>query len=214
MTSRITLSAVLDDLASRFIINVPEEESQAIERICFQIEQAHWFYEDFTRKSHPYLPSMSPKNFAAQMFQHCPLLSQWGPNPDIAYKRFLEYKFQVPVLLVKGWNSRSSWGFPRGKINKDEPEWECAQREVFEETGFNILPYMNKDDWLEMMVSNQKIRLYYIPNIPESTEFKPMTRGEISGIEWHSIDVLPSYSKSNKPRQAGEGKYYMIKPFV
>jgi 8-oxo-dGTP pyrophosphatase MutT (NUDIX family) len=34
------------------------------------------------------------------------------------------------VLLVKGWSSKSSWGFPKGKINKDEPEIDCAIREV------------------------------------------------------------------------------------
>jgi hypothetical protein len=26
---------------------VPEEELQSVDRLFFQIEQAHWFYEDF-----------------------------------------------------------------------------------------------------------------------------------------------------------------------
>jgi hypothetical protein len=34
------------------------------------------------------------------------------------------------VLLVKGWSNKSSWGFPKGKINKDEKEIDCAAREV------------------------------------------------------------------------------------
>ena len=34
------------------------------------------------------------------------------------------------VLMVKGWNAKASWGFPKGKINKDEKESECAIREV------------------------------------------------------------------------------------
>lgn len=38
---------ILDDLASRFIINVPVEERSDLIRICFQIELAHWFYLDF-----------------------------------------------------------------------------------------------------------------------------------------------------------------------
>ena len=37
---------ILDDLGSRFIINVPEEERKDLIRICFQIELAHWFYVD------------------------------------------------------------------------------------------------------------------------------------------------------------------------
>jgi len=28
--------------------------------------------------------------------------------------------------------------FPRGKINKDEKDLDCAIREVYEETGFDI----------------------------------------------------------------------------
>lgn len=40
-------SDILDDLASRFIINVPVEERSDFIRICFQIELAHWFYLDF-----------------------------------------------------------------------------------------------------------------------------------------------------------------------
>ena len=37
---------ILDDLGSRFIINIPEEERKDLIRICFQIELAHWFYVD------------------------------------------------------------------------------------------------------------------------------------------------------------------------
>lgn len=39
--------AILSDLCSRFIINVPEEERNDLIRIFFQIEIAHWFYLDF-----------------------------------------------------------------------------------------------------------------------------------------------------------------------
>ncbi|KAJ2321103.1 Dipeptidyl-peptidase 5, partial [Coemansia sp. RSA 2702] len=68
-------SEVLGWISHRFIINVPEEELQEIERICFQIEQAHWFYEDFIREENRALPSMTLKTFAGRMFKHCPLLS-------------------------------------------------------------------------------------------------------------------------------------------
>ena len=60
------------------------------------------------------------------------------------FESFRLYKSKVPaygaiilnpalthVVLVKGWTSRSSWGFPKGKINKDEPELVCAAREVY-----------------------------------------------------------------------------------
>ncbi|KAJ2720588.1 mRNA-decapping enzyme subunit 2 [Coemansia sp. Benny D115] len=244
-----TFSEVLDDLASRFIINVPEEELQEIERICFQIEQAHWFYEDFVREKNRALPSMSLKTFAARMFKHCPLLSQWAHDSEAAYQTFLEYKFKVPVcgaiilnpnldkvLLVKGWSSRSSWGFPRGKINKDEPEWQCAQREVIEETGFDILPYLVEKQRIELTQADQKISLYIIAGIPEETSFVPTVRKEISQISWHNIADLPcggrmdkssgsaggmaamSASGSNgggsKSSAEKEHRYYLIKPFA
>ncbi|KAJ2408240.1 mRNA-decapping enzyme subunit 2 [Coemansia sp. RSA 2530] len=229
-----TFAEVLDDLASRFIINVPEEELQEIERICFQIEQAHWFYDDFVREANPSLPSMTLKTFAARMFKHCPLLSQWAHNAEAAYQTFLDYKFKVPVcgaiilnegldkvLLVKGWSSRASWGFPRGKINKDEPEWLCAQREVIEETGFDILPYLVEKHKIEIMQADQKIMLYIITGIAEDTQFIPTTRKEISQISWHHLEDLPCSGARNgaaaEATKAGndkEHRYYLIKPFV
>jgi len=138
---QLQLSHVLDDLCSRFIINLPEEELQSFERICFQIEAAHWFYEDFYREHDPKLPhAASLKVFARQMFEHCPLLRPYLAEHSIdeILASFAHYKTRVPVcgaillnttldkcLLVKGWHSRSSWGFPKGKINKDEPEIDC-----------------------------------------------------------------------------------------
>lgn len=71
-------------LYSRFIINVPEAELASVERICFQVEQAHWFYEDFIREIKPDLPSFQLKTFSARNIlfiiyiekkNHCNLLS-------------------------------------------------------------------------------------------------------------------------------------------
>ena len=64
-------------------------------RICFQIEQAHWFYEDFIREEHPSYPSYSLKHFSSLFFASCPLLQSFDPN--YAYSKFMEYKTRVPV---------------------------------------------------------------------------------------------------------------------
>ena len=48
-------AAVLGDLCLRFILNVPSEELRSTERLLFQVEQAHWFYEDFVRDDQPHL---------------------------------------------------------------------------------------------------------------------------------------------------------------
>ena len=83
--------------SSRFIINVPDEELASVERICFQIEQAHWFYEDFIREQNPALPSFNLKSFSAKFFQHCPLLHEWANEHETAFANFMEYKIRVPV---------------------------------------------------------------------------------------------------------------------
>ncbi|KAF9294758.1 mRNA-decapping enzyme subunit 2 [Linnemannia elongata] len=233
---------VLDDLSSRFIINVPDEELASVERICFQIEQAHWFYEDFIREQNPALPSFNLKSFSAKFFQHCPLLHEWANEHETAFANFMEYKIRVPVcgaiilndamdkcILVKGWTARSGWGFPKGKINKDEPDTSCAVREVWEETGFDVTDKIRDEDFVEQTIKDQRIRLYIIKSVPENTVFEPQTRKEISKIEWHYIADLPT----SKPKPIEKGthsgresgtersngiknpsRYYMVTPFV
>lgn len=38
--SSLTLEHTLEDLSARFIVNLPAEELESMDRICFQIEQA------------------------------------------------------------------------------------------------------------------------------------------------------------------------------
>ncbi|KAJ3053442.1 mRNA-decapping enzyme subunit 2 [Rhizophlyctis rosea] len=224
----MSFEEVLDDLQSRFIINIPEEELSSVERICFQIEQAHWFYEDFVREENPRLPSFSLKHFSARFFRHCPLLHRWAHDHEKAFTTFMEYKVRVPVcgaiilneamdkvLLVKGWKQSSGWGFPKGKINKDEPEAPCAIREVKEETGFDIGPNLHENEYVERTMKEQRIRLYLITGIPEATIFAPQTRKEIGAIKWHKLSDLPGWNKDDYgvPRE-GRHRFYMVTAFV
>lgn len=87
--STLTLADALEDLTSRFLVNLPPEEL-AINRVLFQVEQAyvrrgrasadvpsHWYYEDFIRPealNSSLLPSYTLKNFSHLMFRECPLL--------------------------------------------------------------------------------------------------------------------------------------------
>jgi hypothetical protein len=61
-----SLEEVLDDLCARFIINLPNEELESFDRLCFQIEAAHWFYLDFFREEFPSLPVFNLKEFVRQ----------------------------------------------------------------------------------------------------------------------------------------------------
>ncbi|KAF9386430.1 mRNA-decapping enzyme subunit 2 [Podila verticillata] len=243
--TNVSFDYVLDDLSSRFILNLPEEELKSIERIFFQIEQAHWYYEDFIRERNPALPSFSLKKFSAKFFQHCPLLHEWSNEHEIAFATFMDYKVRVPVcgaiilnetmdkcILVKGWVAKSCWGFPKGKINKDEPDTLCAIREVWEETGFDISSRLTDEDYVELTKNDQRIRLYIIKGVPEDTVFETQTRKEISKIEWHRLVDLPATKPKPMDRGHYSGKesgsdrasnanairnfnrYYMVTPFV
>lgn len=159
-------SDILDDLASRFIINVPVEERSDFIRICFQIELAHWFYLDFyCSVEEDKLIPCGIKQFAYHLFhviiwvlfisqelkkklcflhlQHIPFLKEHLLHLNDIMNDFKLYKMSVPtygailmtadlqqVLLVQSFWAKSSWGFPKGKVNEDEPPLICAVREV------------------------------------------------------------------------------------
>lgn len=230
----------LDDLCVRFIINLPHEELESVERICFQVEEAQWFYEDFIRPLDPDLPSLNLKNFCLRIFQHCPLLSEFSSyHHSTAFSEFLAYKTRVPVrgaimlnqemdqvVLVKGWKKSANWSFPRGKINKDEPDLDCAVREVYEETGFHLKDaglVGNDEDMknIEVTMREQHMRLYIFRGVPMDAHFEPRTRKEISKIQWYKLSELPTLKKQ-KQQQEGRGedlavnanKFYMVAPFM
>lgn len=231
----------MDDLCVRFIINLPQEDLSSVPRICFQVEEAQWFYEDFIRPLDPTLPSMSLRTFCLRIFQHCPLLTTFPVGVHIqAFEEFLQYKTRVPVrgaillndamdsvLLVRGWKKGANWSFPRGKINKDEDDLDCAIREVYEETGFDIraaglVPPNESVKFIEVTMRDQQIRLYVFRNVPMDTHFQPRTRKEISKIQWYKLSDLPAFRKkgnhnhhSNQANNANNAnKFYMVAPFL
>ena len=227
----------LDDLCVRFIINLPREELESVERICFQVEEAQWFYEDFIRPLDPALPSMNLKTFAMRIFQHCPLMSSWSHYHHLAaFQEFLDYKTRVPVrgaimlnqdmdevVLVKGWKKGANWSFPRGKINKGEKDLDCAIREVYEETGFDVREanlVKNDDDvkYIEITMREQHMRLYVFRGVHRDTYFEPRTRKEISKIEWYKLSELPTLKKNKQHDEglavANANKFYMVAPFL
>ncbi|KAJ9152164.1 Mrna decapping complex subunit 2 [Coniochaeta hoffmannii] len=237
--NKLQLEDWLDDLCVRFIINIPNEDLASVERICFQVEEAQWFYEDFIRPLDPALPSMNLRTFCMRIFQHCPLLSSFSTDHHMrAFENFMEYKTRVPVrgaillneamdstLLVKGWKKGASWSFPRGKINKDEDDLDCAIREVDEETGFDIkvaglVPKHDEVKYIEFTMHGQQIRLYVFRDVPMDTVFAPKTRKEISNIQWFKLSELPAFRKKGGNQQndaaaaSNANKFYMVAPFL
>ncbi|KAJ6690443.1 hypothetical protein OIU85_006684 [Salix viminalis] len=219
---------LLDDLCSRFVLNVPKEDQQSFERILFLVEYAHWFYEDNSVEKNPSLKSFTLKEFTSLMFNSCDVLRPYVAHIDDIFKDFTSYKVKVPVtgaiildvtfercLLVKGWKG-TSWSFPRGKKNKDEEDHACAVREVLEETGFDVSHLLNKDDYIEEMFGQQRVRLYIIAGVKDDTAFAPLTKKEISEIAWQRLDELQPTSdeKSVISRSITGLKLYMVAPFL
>uniref|UniRef100_A0A671F824 m7GpppN-mRNA hydrolase n=1 Tax=Rhinolophus ferrumequinum TaxID=59479 RepID=A0A671F824_RHIFE len=230
-TKRVEIpGSVLDDLCSRFILHIPSEERDNAIRVCFQIELAHWFYLDFYMQNTPGLPQCGIRDFAKAVFSHCPFLLPQGEDVEKVLDEWKEYKMGVPtygaiildetlenVLLVQGYLAKSGWGFPKGKVNKEEAPHDCAAREVFEETGFDIKDYICKDDYIELRINDQLARLYIIPGVPRETKFNPKTRREIRNIEWFSIEKLPCHRNDMTPKSKlglAPNKFFMAIPFI
>ncbi|NWX74748.1 DCP2 hydrolase, partial [Alca torda] len=227
---------------SRFILHIPSEERDNAIRVCFQIELAHWFYLDFYMQNTPGLPQCGIRDFAKAdilfitvivfylIFNHCPFLLPQGEDVQKVLEEWKEYKMGVPtygaiildetlenVLLVQGYLAKSGWGFPKGKVNKEEAPHDCAAREVFEETGFDIKDYICKEEYIELRINDQLARLYIIPGVPKNTKFNPKTRREIRNIEWFSIDKLPCHRNDMTPKSKlglAPNKFFMAIPFI
>ena len=172
--------------------------------------------------------------------QYCPILCDYPAEQHAeAFERFLKYKTRVPVrgaillneamdavILVKGWKKNANWSFPRGKINKEEPDLACAVREVYEETGYDLEAAGLVGDGediksIEVTMREQSLKLFVFRDVPTDTHFEPRTRKEISKIQWYKLSELPTIKK-NKQQQEEKGealannanKFYMVAPFL
>lgn len=147
------------------------------------------------------------------------------------------YKYSVPVygaiilnercdkvLLVQAFFSKTdSWGFPRGKVNKDESEVDCAVREVWEEVGYDLKRHICEDWFVEKSKGKRRVKLFVVCGVNEKTAvFRTHTRKEIAKIEWHSIQRIlatergKQHSQQQRKKENGNVKtnYSLVLPFV
>ncbi|XP_016110104.1 m7GpppN-mRNA hydrolase-like [Sinocyclocheilus grahami] len=176
------------------------------------------------------LPQCGIRDFAKAVFNHCPFLLPHGEDVQKVLEQWKEYKMGVPtfgaiildetldnVLMVQGYLAKSGWGFPKGKVNEDEAFHDCAVREVLEETGFDIRDRICQKTYIEQRISDQLVRLYIIPGVPNDTKFNPKTRKEIRNIEWFSVDKLPCHRNDMTPKSKlglAPNKFFMAIPFM
>ncbi|XP_045612052.1 m7GpppN-mRNA hydrolase [Procambarus clarkii] len=219
---------LLDDIASRFLLDAPDSELGNPISLCFLTELAYWFYLDEYAEEDDSLNNLKFDPFAQQLLNRVGFKPQTGTIEDML-QGFRDFKHRVPtygglllnqdlsqVLLVQGFWHRASWGFPKGKINVDEEPHNCAIREVLEETGYDISPLIDPSGYLETSIGEQFVRLYIIPGVSTTTEFVPRTKGEIKQLKWFPISQLPSHKNDRNFNKVNgsTNMFYMVMPFV
>lgn len=89
------------------------------------------------------------------------------------------------------------WGFPKGRRNYQEKDYECALREMTEETGYdvstmknikNVLPY--EEIFLGSNYKSYKHK-YYLMYMDYADSIRPSTydTSEVSAMEWKTFDA-------------------------
>jgi 8-oxo-dGTP pyrophosphatase MutT (NUDIX family) len=176
------------------------------------------------------LKPCSIRAFAENIFRYCPFLMQHSNQVDDILNKWKVFKHAVPtngaivldetmkyVLLVQGFWAKASWGFPKGKVFEEETEAKCAIREVLEETGYDIASQLVDDQYLQININDQTIRLYIITGVSKQTKFEPRTRREIKEVRWFPIDELPVHRKDLRSKQTlgySPNSFFMVIPFV
>ncbi len=172
----------------------------------------------------------SIRTFAENIFRYCPFLMQHTDQVDDILSKWKVFKHAVPtngaiildqslryVLLVQGFWTKASWGFPKGKIFEEETESKCAIREVLEETGYDISDTLCDEEYLQININDQTIRLYLITGVSKEVKFEPKTRREIKEVRWFAIDELPVHRKDNRTKfnlGYSPNSFFMVIPFV
>lgn len=187
-----------------------------------QLEQACWFYLDHYRKENPLLENRPLREFCLWMFQQVPFLVAYLPRFDELFTQFRDYMGQVPVcgaillnpsmtscLLIRHFGAKI-WGFPKGKINAQETQLDCAIREVKEEVGYDISASVRGADVFSTKLFNGKqVILYIVADVPETFPFRPQSQHEIEEIKWVPLAQLPS----SQDEKVGI-KTWLVAPFV
>ena len=213
--------------------------------------------QDNVRLKHPELRSYTLKEFTSLIFEKCPGLEPFKGSLNEIYEAFNAYKRTIPVrgailldptmkkvLLVRGYKKDAGWGFPRGKLSKDETDDQCAAREVLEETGLDIADKVDPSQFIDVQLGAQATRLFIVQvsqihflyivvnygtnlrvfmsarlqDVDDQTAFAPHVKGEIGAFAWHLISNLPSSfeeSKQSYVTNTGEKyKFYNVWPYM
>mmetsp|Transcript_22857 Transcript_22857/g.58241 ORF Transcript_22857/g.58241 Transcript_22857/m.58241 type:complete len:354 (-) Transcript_22857:491-1552(-) len=226
---------ILEEILIKFVYNAPAENLIDCTQLMFLVEHAWWYYEDCVREKpgNQNLRHYANYNtFASMLFNKCEVLQPHLAQLPKILDEYRQYKAQIPVygailldaamervLLVRGYKSNSGWGFPRGKVNRNESEVDCACREVMEETGMVIDDMIVPEHCIEATMDGKLNKLYIITGLdPETARFAPKVQKEIGAYAWHYVNELPASGHEADQAYLASGgnrhRFFMVQPFV
>uniref|UniRef100_A0A0N4Z849 mRNA-decapping enzyme 2 n=1 Tax=Parastrongyloides trichosuri TaxID=131310 RepID=A0A0N4Z849_PARTI len=225
-----TYEEALDDLLFRYVNFIEDSEFNDLVRVMFHIEQAWWTYIDCTLPANPHLENKQFHTFTVDIINYSPFLQHFKDQAHSALNIFKEYKRNIPTcgtiivdasleycLVLSMYTSSKNFGFPKGKINQNEPFLDCAIRETYEETGLDCTNYIHKDIYFDVRLNQTSCRLYLVTGVPIEFKFRPKTRHEIRKIQWLLINALPNSREDYDNAAICDGKpgnFFLILPFV
>ncbi|KYN00508.1 mRNA-decapping enzyme 2, partial [Cyphomyrmex costatus] len=213
----------------RFFLPIPQNWENDLMVYCCQVEKAHWSYlDDYC--TDPQVTFYNINQFAGIIFKYVPFLQDYASQCDAELIRWDKFKRKLPtygaiifntdmtkVLLVQSYWGKNKWGFPKGRIDYNELPHQCAIREIWEETGFNITNMIDPNVYFESTIKGKIVRLYIIEGVSTETVFQPQTRQEIIKVDWFDIENLPvRRCKWNFCRnlRKNANEFSMVTPFV
>jgi 8-oxo-dGTP pyrophosphatase MutT (NUDIX family) len=154
--------------------------------------------------------------------------SLWGPPQEGSHnykneKEIARQKLEIiqPILadLIKEsgepWET-PEWGFPKGRRENGESEYNCAMRELWEETNIyekEIYPIRNMEPIREIFYGTNSIQYchkYYIAYAPAGLGEEPIEdaalinkhiKQEVSAIKWLTFDEAVTYIRPENPEK-------------
>ncbi len=103
-----------------------------------------------------------------------------------------------PQVLVVHRPRYDDWSFPKGKLNEDETDEECALREVAEETGLacELGEELSSTEYLDASGRPKRVRYWLMRPVGGRLEFLH----EVDDARWVSLEEareLLSYSRDH-----------------
>ena len=188
---------MIDDISSRFLVNLPNSEFCSFDRVMYHLQCASWFYQDYLRHQYQ-TQSLSTRNFCHMMFNRSAILRPYLSQFDRIYRSFVDYMNNIDVFGCMIWSRNNThvllirgptgyWSFPKGKRNQDEMGLDCARREVWEETGLDMGPFLHKDTPSRTRrIYNRRLTMYvvHVDRKRFPIRWKHVDQTEVTDIRW------------------------------